>query len=205
MRTPIGECLRNAGILTEEELQRALDEQKRSGERLGAVLVRVKLATEREVAKALASQLALDYADLVEHPPDPAAVGMIPKDVALRRNCIAVATEKNVLTVAMADPLNLTVVQDLEFQTGYRVKQVVAPSAEIVEAIGASYSHNGVVRVSSMRAQSDGAAELAATTGNELNPSRPRLHDGVRTKCSSLQQQPTRKPGRRRLLTWSIW
>ena len=78
MRTPIGECLRHAGILTEEELQRALDEQKRSGERLGAVLVRVKLATEREVAKALASQLALEYADLVEHPPDPAAVGMIP-------------------------------------------------------------------------------------------------------------------------------
>ena len=165
MRTPIGECLRNAGLLTEEDLQRALDEQKRSGERLGAVLVRVKLATERQVAKALASQLALDFADLVEHPPDPAAVGMIPKDVALRRTCIAVAAEKNVLTVAMADPLNLTVVQDLEFHTGHRVKQVVASSAEIIEAIEASYSHNGVIRVSSMRTQSDGAANSPRRPG----------------------------------------
>lgn len=185
MRTPIGECLRNAGILTEEELQRALDEQKRSGERLGAVLVRVKLATEREVAKALASQLALDYADLVEHPPDPAAVGMIPKDVALRRTCIAVATEKNVLTVAMADPLNLAVVQDLEFQTGYRVKQVVAPSGEIIEAIGASYAHNGVVRVSSMRAQSDGAPN---------SPRRPGTTQSVTSEIARRREDEVFEP-----------
>ena len=158
MRTPIGECLRNAGILTDEQLQFALDEQKRSGERLGSVLVRVKLATERQVAKALACQLGLDYADLVEHPPDPAAVAMIPKDVAAKRTCIAVAMEKNLLTVAMSDPLNLALVQDLEFQTGYRVKPVVAASSEIIEAIGAWYSHNGIVCVRPARTQPDGRA-----------------------------------------------
>ena len=158
MRTPIGECLRNAGILTDEQLQHALDEQKRSGERLGSVLVRVKLATERQVAKALACQLGLDHADLVEHPPDPAAVAIIPKDVAVKRTCIAVATEKNLLTVAMSDPLNLALVQDLEFQTGYRVKQVVAASSEIIEAIEAWYSHQGIVCVSPARTQSDGRA-----------------------------------------------
>jgi len=102
VRTPIGECLRQAGIITEAELQTALVEQKRSGERLGSVLVRVNLASERQIAKALASQLGLEYADLVEHPPDPAAVVLIPKDVALKRTCIAVAAEKNVLTVAMS-------------------------------------------------------------------------------------------------------
>ena len=53
MRTPIGEWFRNAGILTDEQLKHALDEQKRSGERLGSVLVRAKLATERQVAKVL--------------------------------------------------------------------------------------------------------------------------------------------------------
>ena len=126
MRTMIGECLRQAGIITEENLQAALVEHKRSGERLGAVLIRMNLASERQIAEALAYQLGFAYADLVVHPPDPGAVSLIPKDVALKRNCIAVAVEKNVLTVAMSDPLLFTLVQDLEFQTGYRIKQVVA-------------------------------------------------------------------------------
>ena len=166
MRTPIGECLRNAGILTDEQLQHALDEQKRSGERLGSVLVRVKLATERQVAKALACQLGLDYVDLVEHPPAPAAVAMIPKDVAVKRTCIALAAAKNLLTVAMSDQLNLALVQDLEFQTGYRVKQVVAAPSEIIEAIGAWYSHDGIVCVSPARTQPEGrAADSARRSG----------------------------------------
>ena len=158
MRTPIGECLRQAGIITEAELQTALVEQKRSGERLGSVLVRVNLASERQIAKALASQVGLEYADLVEHPPDPAAVVLIPKDVALKRTCIAVAAEKNVLTVAMSDPLLLTLVQDLEFQTGHRVKQVIAPPAEIIEAIRTSYSDAAMLRVNPSRAQQGGRA-----------------------------------------------
>ena len=143
----IGECLRQSGILTEEDLQTALIEHKRSGERLGAVLIRMGLATERQIAKALASQLGFEYVDLVERPPDPSAVVLIPKEVALKRNCIAVAVRKNALTVAMSDPLLFTLVQDLEFQTGYRIKQVVATRAEIIEAIQAWYPDKALTRV----------------------------------------------------------
>ena len=143
----IGECLRQAGIITEEDLQAALVEHKRSGERLGSVLIRMNLATERQIAKALAYQLGFPYVDLVEHPPDPAAVVLISKEVALKRNCIAVAVERNALTVAMSDPLLFTLVQDLEFQTGYRIKQVVATRAEIIEAIQAWYPDKALTRV----------------------------------------------------------
>ena len=149
MRTMIGECLRQAGIITEADLQSALVEHKRSGERLGSVLIRMNLATERQIAKALAYQLGFSYVDLAEHPPDTNAVTLIPKDVALKRNCIAVAVEKNVLTVAMSDPLLFTLVQDLEFQTGYRIKQVVATRDEIVEAINRWYPDKALVRVAS--------------------------------------------------------
>src|SRR5687768_10904299 len=129
------------------DLQSALVEHKRSGERLGAVLVRMNLATERQIAKALAYQLGFSYVNLVENPPDPGAVVLIPKDVALKRTCIAVALEKNLLTVAMSDPLLFTLVQDLEFQTGYRIKQVVATRGEIVEAINRWYPDKALVRV----------------------------------------------------------
>jgi len=67
--------------------------------------------------------------------------------VALKRNCIAVAVQKNALTVAMSDPLLFTLVQDLEFQTGCRIKQVVATRAEIIEAIQSSYPDQALARI----------------------------------------------------------
>ena len=147
MRKKIGECLVQAGLITENDLQTALTEHKRSGERLGAVLVRMNLATDRQIAKALAYQLGFAYVNLAENPPDPTAVVLIPKEVALKRTCLAIAVEKNLLTVAMSDPLLFTLVQDLEFQTGYRIKQVVATRAEIVDAVHASYPDKALARV----------------------------------------------------------
>ncbi|MDP1568512.1 MAG: ATPase, T2SS/T4P/T4SS family [Vicinamibacterales bacterium] len=146
MRKKLGECLIQAGLITEDDLRAALAEHKRTGERLGAVLVRMNLATERQIAKALAYQLGFPYQNLTENPPDTTAVILIPKDVALKRSCIAVRLEKNLLTVAMADPLLFSLVQDLEFQTGYRIRQVVATRADIVEAIGVGYPDKALAR-----------------------------------------------------------
>ena len=85
MRKKIGECLVQSGLISETDLQTALVEHKRSGERLGAVLVRMNLATDRQIAKALAYQLGFSYVNLAENPPDPGAVMLIPKDLALKR------------------------------------------------------------------------------------------------------------------------
>jgi type IV pilus assembly protein PilB len=139
LRKKIGECLIQAGLITEDDLRNALAEHKRTGERLGVVLVRMNLATEKQIAKALAFQLGFPYINLAENPPDPSAVILIPKEVALKRICIAVKLEKNLLTVAMSDPLLFSLVQDLEFQTGYRIKQVVATRGDITDAINTCY------------------------------------------------------------------
>src|SRR6185503_19840216 len=148
MRKKLGECLIQAGLITEEDLQAALIEHKRTGERLGAVLVRMNLATERQIAKALAYQLGFPYLNLSENPPDPTVVTLIQKDVALKRSCVAIRLNKNLLTVAMADPLLFSLVQDLELQTGYRIKQVVAPRADILESIAAGYPDKALIKVS---------------------------------------------------------
>jgi len=139
VRKKIGECLIQAGLITEDDLRNALAEHKRTGERLGVVLVRMNLATEKQIAKALAFQLGFPYISLAENPPDPSAVVLIPKEVALKRVCIAVRLEKNLLTVAMSDPLLFSLVQDLEFQTGYRIKQVVATRGDIIDSINTGY------------------------------------------------------------------
>jgi type IV pilus assembly protein PilB len=146
LRKKIGECLIQAGLISETDLQIALAEQKRTGDRLGAVLVRMNLASEKQIAKALAHQLGFAYVNLAENPPDAAAVVLIPKDVSIKRICIATSLEKNLLTVAMADPLLFSLVQDLEFQTGYRIKQVVATAAEILDSIQKSYPDKALAK-----------------------------------------------------------
>ena len=139
MRNKIGECLLQAGLITDDDVENALVEHKRTGERLGVVLVRMNLASEQQIAKALAGQLGFPYVDLSENPPDPSAVILIPKDIAFKRVCVAVGLEKNLLTVAMSDPLLFSLVQDLEFHTGYRIKEVVSTRADILDAIQIGY------------------------------------------------------------------
>src|SRR4051812_36466714 len=106
----------------------------------------MNLATEKQIAKAPAFQLGFPYINLAENPPDPTAVILIPKEVALKRVCVAVKLEKNLLTVAMSDPLLFSLVQDLEFQTGYRIKQVVATRTDIVQAIETGYPDKALAK-----------------------------------------------------------
>jgi type IV pilus assembly protein PilB len=178
LRKKIGECLIQAGLITEDDLKVALVEHKRTGERVGVVLVRMNLATEKQIAKALAFQLGFPYINLAENPPDPTAVVLIPKEVATKRVCVAVRLEKNLLTVAMSDPLLFSLVQDLEFQTGYRIKQVVATRGDIVDAIQFGYPDKQLMRItpgsgelsvgSSTHARGRGAAGEASSNETAL-------------------------------------
>jgi type IV pilus assembly protein PilB len=160
LRKKIGECLIQAGLISDDDLEHALVEHKRTGERLGVVLVRMNLATEKQIAKALAMQLGFPYVSLAENPPDPTAVILVPKEVALKRVCIAVSLEKNLLTVAMSDPLLFSLVQDLEFQTGYRIKQVVSTRGDILEAIQIGYPDKALARITQQH-----GSDLAVTGG----------------------------------------
>lgn len=146
MRKRLGETLVQAGLLSEEDLRTALTEHQRTGERLGIVLVRLQFATEHQIAKTLAHQLGFPYVNLTENPPDIAVTSLISKDLAVKRACIAWRLEKNVLTVAMADPLLFNLVQDLGFRTGYRIKQVVSTRTDILDAIDVAYPEKQLVK-----------------------------------------------------------
>src|SRR5262245_4043198 len=129
----LGECLIQAGLITQEDLQAALAEQRRTGERIGVILVRLNLATEKQVIKALAHQVGLPYVSLTDDPPERSAIVLVPREIALERVCVAVRLEKNQLTVATADPLSVTLARDLELLTGHTIKHVVATSSDIVD------------------------------------------------------------------------
>src|SRR5688572_32712227 len=127
----------------------------------------MNLATERQIAKALAYQLGFPYVNLAENPPDPGVVSLIQKEVALKRVCVAVKLEKNLLTVAMSDPLLFSLVQDLEFQTGYRIKQVVATRTDILEAIETGYPDKALAKYTGV------TGGLAVPAGQQKGAGRP--------------------------------
>ena len=216
MRRKIGECLIQAGLITEEGLQVALAEHKRTGERVGAVVVRLGLATEEQVTKELAYQLGFPYASLAEEPPDPAVIVLIPKEVALKRVCIALKLERNQLTVAMSDPLLYSLVQDLEFRTGYRIRQVVAPRSDIVDAIESSYPDKAIAKYTgggestrltvapseSMRSPEEEVFERpsGSTTTKDSNETAPIIDlvdlvisSAVTSRASDVHIEPTNK------------
>jgi hypothetical protein len=128
-----------AGAITDGDLRIALAEHRRTGERVGAVLIRLELASEHQVTKALAYQLGFPYVSLAVDRPDVAAIVVIPRDVARTRVCVAVALEKDLLTVAVSDPLMFGLVRDLELLTGYRIRQIVATRTDILRAIEHGY------------------------------------------------------------------
>jgi type IV pilus assembly protein PilB len=151
VRKKIGECLIQAGLITEQDLQVALAEQARTGERIGGVLVRLNLATEKQITKAVAYQLGFPYVSLVDEPPDPAAIRLISREGAQQRVCVPVRLEKNLLTVALSDPLQQSLVEELELETGYRVKPVVATRTDILQAIETGYPDKAPVASAASR------------------------------------------------------
>ncbi len=134
----LGELLVDAGSLTPTELERILAVQSRSGERLGRIAVSEGVAEEAEVARALALQLGLTFEDAPLRP-DPEAVHLVPRAFARRKSVIPLRANGRSLTVAMADPLDLGCVDDLQFQSGRRVTVVVAAPGAIEAAVREAY------------------------------------------------------------------
>jgi type IV pilus assembly protein PilB len=122
----LGDILMREGLITREQLATALAEQKTSGHRLGFVLVKLGLVQELEVTKVLARQYRMPAVDLTRFEVDPKILKLIPSDFALKHVVLALKREGRTLTVAMADPTNTGVLDDLKFITRFDLFPVIA-------------------------------------------------------------------------------
>jgi type IV pilus assembly protein PilB len=135
-----GELLIEAGVVTNEELEQALESQKVSGERLGEALVELEFATETDIVQALAGQLGIEVFDPARVPTvEPATILTIPEHLAHHHTALAVEREGDRLIVAMADPLDLVAVDDIRVATGYELVLEVGIRSELERAIVAAY------------------------------------------------------------------
>jgi type IV pilus assembly protein PilB len=122
----LGEILLREGLVTREQLAQALAEQKNSKHRLGYVLVKLGLVQELEITKVLARQYRMPAVDLSRFEVDPKIVKLVPADMATKSVVLPLKREGRTLTVAMADPTDLGLLEDLKFITRFDLFPVIA-------------------------------------------------------------------------------
>ncbi len=132
-RTLLGTLLMEEGLITPEQLEVALAEQRRgNGEkRLGEILVSLRLLSEPALLHALSIQLDCPVVDLAQEPPDPKALEIVPSEFALRHQLIPLRQNDESLTVAMANPLDIHAIDDLRLLTGLDIAPMLASPTEI--------------------------------------------------------------------------
>jgi type IV pilus assembly protein PilB len=135
----LGDALIAEGLINEEQLQQALALQKKSGKRLGAVLVEMHLVTEHDIVQILSKQLRIPFIDLSNYLIDPVIAKLVPEHIAKRHMLIPINKVGNKLTVAMVDPLNIIAIDDIQLMTGLMVKPVVATQSDINKALQDAY------------------------------------------------------------------
>lgn len=135
----LGELLLERKIINERQLQKAIMIQKEKGGLLGSILVLLGYATEEQIAQALTTQFGFPYLPLTNYDVDAGVVKLIPENVAMQYNMIAIDKIGNSLTIAMSDPLNIHAIEDVELITNCKVQIFVSTQTDIKESIKRYY------------------------------------------------------------------
>jgi len=160
----LGEILVKEQLVSQEQLQKALEYQKANGGRLGAALVKLGFITDDEITGVLSRQYGVPAINLSYYEVDPAVIKLVPQDTAVRYQVVPLSRVGSTLTIAMVDPTNVFAMDDIKFMTGLNVEPVVASETAINEAIGKFYGASaGIVPEQSIE---DVMAELGAADAN---------------------------------------
>ena len=164
-RKLIGRILIDKGVLTEEQLKKAVAQQEKDGGLLGSALVELGYATEEQVTRALARQFNLPYADLntIEIPEE--VLRIVPFGVAKEYNIIPISQKNGRLTVAMSKPNDLFALDNLRFILDMDIDCALAPRGDVLAAIENYYQTHAKVRMDDLSGKSD--VEVTVRRGAE--------------------------------------
>jgi len=139
----LGELLVRENLISLQQLQRAQDEQKKAGGRIGYHLTKLGFIEESELTNFLSKQYGVPSINLKEFDIDGEVVKLVPKEVAEKHQCIPVNRAGASLILAMSDPSNIYAIDDIKFLTGYNVEVVVASEQAIKESLEKYYTEKG--------------------------------------------------------------
>lgn len=146
MSIELGEMLVKSGKISQEELDHALEIQKKSKGRLSNVLIETgAIADEEELFEFIGKQLNIGALRLSDVELNPEIVKLIPLDIARKFNVIAISRVAKTLIVAISDPNNIYVLDAIKFITGCNIQPVISPERSIQKAIEAYYHDSSAI------------------------------------------------------------
>jgi len=139
----LGKLLMDRGLITENQLQQALDEQRYTGKLLGRTLVELGFVREEDILKTLGMQAGIEFVDLPKMKISKEVLVKVSPTIVKIYKVMPIKFEDGTLTIAMSDPLNVNISDDLRFMLGYNIKGVIAKEDDITEAIHKYYGESG--------------------------------------------------------------
>ncbi|MHC5035515.1 MAG: GspE/PulE family protein, partial [Planctomycetota bacterium] len=201
VRKPIGQLLLDKGLVEKEQIQRALEYQQRSGEklRLGEILVKFGYVSQEDVLKCVGEQFDVPVVDLNKLRPQVEAVDSVPRNTAKMHNILPLKRDANSLVVAI-DDLDLCAIDNLKFILNMDIKAVLATEEAIQEAIERYYGGEESTVDNMLREFTEGdLAELvgAAEEAEEEGDDAPMVRlvylivsDAVQARASDIHVEP---------------
>ncbi|MFM7297195.1 MAG: GspE/PulE family protein [Planctomycetota bacterium] len=188
-RRPLGQILKARGVVREGQIQEALAEQRKSGGLIGQILVELGHAKSSDIALALAEQAGMEIVDLSKGVPEKAALALVDGDTAHAYGVLPLAVQGRTLTVAIGDPLNTAVLEDLRFQTGLDVKGVIGDAELLRSRIREQYGEQGSISdaiAAASKAASGSDAASAAASMPVVRLLNSILHRAIRDRASDI-------------------
>lgn len=167
-RRPLGQLLKEMGVVTEYEIQEALEIQREKGGTLGEILVDMGVVDEKDLLFALAIQVGMDMVDLDEMEIPDDVIEHVDKTVVETYKIMPIEYQDGRITVAISDPTNLGILDDLRFMLDTELEAVVATEDAIERAIDRYYGEKEAESIESIIASVDEASSIELVEGKDV-------------------------------------
>ncbi len=142
-RKRLGDILTKSGLVTEDQIDWALEQQTQSGKRLGEVLVSAGYLTEDDISEARALQLDMAHVALGDYQLDPHVTRLVPESVARAYKLVPVSSSESKVAVAMVDPLDVEAIDAVQRIVHKRIEPLLATDTRVMAALDKAYGSSG--------------------------------------------------------------
>jgi len=147
MASNLGELLLSEKLITAEQLKDALGYEQKNKVSTSSALVALGYISEEDMAQALSRQMGYPYIDLSQFEVYPDVINLIPADIAKKNMIMPIHRIRSFLTMAMVDPTDLDVIENVRFRTSLSIQPVIASESGITDAISKYYGSSDALKV----------------------------------------------------------
>ena len=194
----IGDLLVEAGAITDDELQQAIEYQKENGGRLGSVIMELGFISQDLLVTVLTTQMGIDFVEIKSCKLDEDILKIVPENLVNKYKAVPLGYDEdnpNILRVAMADPMDLNAVDDIAIATNTQVEPLLAMENDLIEVIGKHYGNTQAMEAAE-QFRKDMANSLVTEEEQAMNEDienspvvvlvRQILESGVRQRASDI-------------------